>query len=88
MRGDVEGLFGVRARFLVTEVDETAGSWSWDVEVGPASLHISHEVSEGEAAIELSGSPIVVAYAPIARQALRRLVRLPQDGGPALRRPR
>jgi hypothetical protein len=83
MRGDVEGLFGVRARFLVTEVDEAAGSWSWDVRVGPARLHISYEVSEGEAAIELSGSPIVVAYAPVAHMALKRLVRIPEDGGEA-----
>lgn len=77
MEGQVDGLLGLRARFRVTEVDESAGTWSWEVRVGPARLRIDHEVDEGSAAVDIVGSPVVVAgYAPVARLALERLVRL------------
>lgn len=42
MRGVVEGLFGVRARFEVTGVAEAEGRWTWRVQVGPACLKIGH----------------------------------------------
>jgi hypothetical protein len=77
LRGEVEGFLGVRVRFEVTEVDETAGRWTWRVEVGPARLTITHEVADGRTAVEIDGpAPIVAAYAPVARLALSRLVHI------------
>jgi len=77
LRGEVEGLAGPRVRFEVTEVDEAAGRWTWRVRLGPAALTMDHEVADGRAAIALDGpTPIVLAYAPVARLALSRLVRL------------
>jgi hypothetical protein len=75
LEGEVEGPFGVRARFDVLEVDERAMRWVWTVRLGPARLEIDHDVSEGYAAVTIHGpAPVVLAYAPIARRALRRLV--------------
>jgi hypothetical protein len=77
LSGEVEGLAGLRVRFEVTEVDEAAGRWTWRVHLGPAALTIEHEVADGRTAIVLDGpAPVVVAYAPVARLALSRLVRL------------
>jgi hypothetical protein len=77
MRGLVEGPFSARARFEVTHVDEAARRWSWRVAIGPAHLGIDHEVGERVAAVEISGpAPLVIAYAPVARLALSRLVNL------------
>ena len=77
LRGEVEGLLGVRVRFEVTAVDEAARRWTWRVGVGPATLTISHEVADGRTAVELDGpAPVVVAYAPVARLALARLVQV------------
>lgn len=75
LRGKVEGLFGVRVPFEVIEVDEPAGRWTWRVELGPARLTIAHEVADGRTAVEIDGpAPLVIAYAPVARLALSRLV--------------
>jgi hypothetical protein len=77
MRGKVEGPFWTTARFEVTAVDEAAGLWTWRVQVGPARLTIDHEVADGLAAVEIDGPPpLVYAYAPVARIALARLVRV------------
>jgi uncharacterized protein YndB with AHSA1/START domain len=77
MRGEVKGPAGSRVRFEVTDVDETAGRWTWRVRIGPASLTIAHVVADGRTAVELDGpAPVVVAYAPVARVALARLVRV------------
>lgn len=77
LRGEVEGLFGVRVRFEVTDVDEPAGRWTWRVEVGPARLTIAHEVADGRTGVVIDGSaPLVIAYAPVARLALSRLVHI------------
>ena len=76
MRGVVEGPFWARARFEVTSIDETAGRWTWRVWVGPAHMTIDHEVADGVTAVVIEGpAPLVLAYAPIARLALVRLVR-------------
>lgn len=83
LRGRVDGILGIGARFEVTSVDEAARRWSWDVAVGPARLSIDHEVDEGIASIDVEGpGPVVLAYAPVARAALGRLVRRadPADG--------
>jgi len=77
LRGEVEGFTGLRVRFEVTEVDEAAGRWTWRVRLGPAALTMEHEVADGRTAIALDGpTPIVLAYVPVARHALSRLVRL------------
>lgn len=74
-RGVVEGLLGVKVRFEVTRVDEAARRWSWRVRVGPAHMTIDHEVDDGATAVVIEGpAPLVIAYAPVARLALTRLV--------------
>jgi hypothetical protein len=80
LSGDVVGVAGLRAAFLVTSVDAEAGRWSWRVRggVGPVrtTLEIDHEVADGWAALRVTGpAAAVVAYEPVARLALARLVR-------------
>jgi hypothetical protein len=78
LEGTVTGLLGVRARFRVLAVERDAGRWSWEVRTGPVRLRIDHEVDDGRASITIEGpAPAVLAYAPVARLALSRLVRLP-----------
>ena len=82
LEGTVTGVFGVRARFHVTSVDAAAGRWSWDVFAGPVRLRIDHELADGRASIVLDGpASAVLAYAPVARLSLSRLVELeaPRD---------
>lgn len=77
MRGVVEGPFRSRARFEVTSVDEAERRWTWEVRLGPAHLTIDHEVGEGTTSVTIEGpAPLVIAYAPVARRALERLVNL------------
>jgi len=81
LRGRVDGPLFARARFEVTRVDEAARRWSWRVAIGPAHLTIGHEVGEGVTAVVIEGpAPLVLAYAPVARLALARLVNLTQAG--------
>ena len=78
MRGVVEGPFRSRARFEVTSVNEAQRLWTWEVRLGPVHLVIDHEVAEGDTAVTIEGpAPFVLAYAPVARRALERLVNLP-----------
>ena len=78
MRGVVEGPFWAKARFEVTVVAEAERRWTWRVQVGPARLTMDHEVADGRTAVEIDGpTPLVHAYAPVARIALTRLVHLP-----------
>jgi len=75
LEGEVEGPFGLSARFEVIEVDEPNGRWTWIVRSGPVQIRVEHEVAEGMAGVVLTGpAPAVIAYAPVARRALRRLV--------------
>jgi hypothetical protein len=77
LEGTVTGLL-VRARFRVLSVEHDAGRWSWEIRTGPVRLRIDHEVDDGRASISIEGPPpAVLAYAPVARLALSRLVRLP-----------
>jgi hypothetical protein len=65
--------------FEVLEVDETARTWSWRAGIGPVRLRLEHGVTA-----HLTGSstwlrvhgplPVILAYAPLARLALGRLV--------------
>ena len=76
MRGMVHGPAWSKARFEVTFVDPAAGRWTWRVQAGPVRLTIDHEVADGLTAVVIDGpAPFVLAYAPMARLALRRLVR-------------
>jgi len=76
LEGEVLGPLGARARFEVIDVDEANGTWTWVVRSGPVRLRIEHEIAEGLAGLVISGpAPAVLAYAPVARAALSRLVR-------------
>ena len=66
-------------RFSVLDVDEEARSWVWKVNLGPVRLVLEHGVEpEGTGSItslRLRGPlPVLLAYAPVARFALGRLV--------------
>ena len=78
--GRVVGPAGVSVDFVVDEVDEVARTWAWTVRRLVVTLHLRHSVTaagDGSAtALIVRGPlPVVVAYAPIARYALGRLVR-------------
>jgi hypothetical protein len=65
--------------FEVLAVDEDAREWAWRASLGPLHLRLEHGVTK-----HLTGSstwlrihgplPVILAYAPVARQALGRLV--------------
>lgn len=88
--GRVRGPVGVAVTFLITDVDEAARTWAWEVgirrvvagpvTVGPVRLHLRHGVEPDPAGtatwLTLRGpAPVVVAYLPVVRFALARLVR-------------
>ena len=86
VRGVVRGPLGLAVDFTVENVDERARTWSWTVSpVGPVRLpgvrlHLHHAVvalPDGGSLTTLDvGGPtaVVMAYAPVALVALRRLV--------------
>ena len=65
--------------FRVLAVDEAAREWAWEARLGPLRLRLEHGVTA-----HLTGSstwlkvhgplPVILAYAPVARFALGRLV--------------
>ena len=69
--------------FEVLEVDEPTRTWTWRVRLAPGGLvrlHLEHGVEahgDGSATwLHVTGpAPVVVAYAPLARLAMTRLVR-------------
>lgn len=66
--------------FRVDRVDAAAMTWTWTVHLGPVSMTLDHGVApEGDGSttwLRVRGpAPVVLAYAPLARVALRRLVR-------------
>ncbi|CAI7978082.1 SRPBCC family protein [Frankia sp. Hr75.2] len=81
LRGQVHPLAGPAARFLVTAVDEFERTWSWRVGIGPLRLDLDHGVDaclDGGTStwLRITGpGPLPHAYAPLARVALRRIVR-------------
>ncbi|WP_353946125.1 SRPBCC family protein [Streptomyces sp. HUAS MG91] len=81
IRGKVRPVAGPAVRFVVTAVDHEARTWSWRVQAGPFRLRLDHAVDRcgpsGTATrLTVTGpAPVVLAYAPLARRALRRLVR-------------
>ncbi len=88
MSGTVRGSLGLAVDFVVTAVDEPARAWSWTVRlVRPVptglTLELHHTLAEVRdhtgsstvAGLALRGpAPVVLAYRPVARWALRRLV--------------
>jgi hypothetical protein len=81
--GVVHGPAGVRVGFRILDV-EAAGpvrSWSWVVSVGGVRLRLWHDVEEAgdggsRTTLTVQGfGPVVVLYLPVAKVALRRLVR-------------
>src|SRR5690606_10850742 len=80
LRGRVHMYAPASVRFVVTAVDEIDRTWSWEVRLGRLRLALDHGVDScldgGTSAwLRITGPrPIVFAYAPLARAALRRLV--------------
>ena len=78
--GWVRGPFPLRVPFTVLDVDADRRTWSWRVGIGPASVVMEHGVDAlrpGSRAWVRIHVPAALAlpYAPLARFALRRLVR-------------
>jgi hypothetical protein len=76
--GTVRGPLGVRVRFRVERV--AGADWSWTVSLGPVRLRLDHGVRAlpggSVTRLALTGpAPYVLAYEPLARLALARLVR-------------
>lgn len=67
--------------FRVLAVDEAQRRWSWRVRVGPVPVTLVHGVEPrprggSRTWLRVSGPlPVVLAYAPLARLALHRLLR-------------
>ncbi|WP_077801678.1 SRPBCC family protein [Streptomyces sp. JHA26] len=80
LQGTVESFAGLRIPFVVESVDHRHRTWAWRVRLGPVRLRLHHAVRpdpQGSAAsVTLHGPmPVLAGYAPLARVALRRLVR-------------
>jgi hypothetical protein len=78
--GRVRGPLGVTVAFAITAVDEDAGTWSWDVALGPLALSLDHGVSPAGSGtrtwLTVDGpAPVLAAYLPLARLSLEFLVR-------------
>lgn len=77
--GRVHGPLGVFVDFEIDEVDEPRRRWSWTVRRGPLRLALEHSIFArprgSRTSLRVDGPlPVVLAYAPIAQFALRRLV--------------
>lgn len=83
-RGTVRGPLFTFAPFRIRYVDERARTWSWWVGLGPLGVGMDHGVDElvdegdegSRAWVRIHAHRYLVApYVPVARGALRRLVR-------------
>ncbi|HEX8497864.1 MAG TPA: SRPBCC family protein [Actinomycetales bacterium] len=84
LRGTVVGPLGFRVEFHVDAVDAAARTWSWTVRpawpLAVVELSLVHAVTGlpgGRSTTTLASTgpaPVVLAYAPLALIALRRLV--------------
>lgn len=78
--GTVHALFGVSVPFAVTEVDEAAHRWSWTVHPPGLTMRLGHTLEARSRGGTRTGlvvdgpAPVVLAYVPVARLALHRLV--------------
>jgi hypothetical protein len=78
--GSVVGPLRVRVQFVIDEVNEPDRRWVWRVRRGPVRLRLVHLVEEHaggcSTTLVVDGPlPVAVAYAPLAKVALARLVR-------------
>ncbi|MEU6674204.1 SRPBCC family protein [Streptomyces sp. NPDC046925] len=80
MRGRVRPVAGPSVAFVVEAVDHQAHTWQWRVRMGPVRLRLWHAVLPRDPSgtiteLRIDGpAPLVMAYAPVARRALQRLV--------------
>ena len=78
--GTVHAFFGVSVPFEVTEVDEAAHRWTWTVHPPGLTMRLGHSLEARSAGRTRTGivvdgpAPAVLAYVPVARLALHRLV--------------
>ncbi|MGQ4417708.1 SRPBCC family protein [Streptomyces sp. SAS_269] len=80
MSGTVESVTGFRVAFDVETVDHDHRAWTWGVRPGPARLRLHHDVrghAHGSTTSLTMHGPwlVLLASAPLAQRALRRLVR-------------
>ena len=80
VHGTVYALGGLPIPFTVTSCRPEARTWSWQVRMGPIELALRHAVAVdgtgSRTTLNIDGPALVVlAYAPVARFALGRLVR-------------
>ncbi|MFB7651565.1 MULTISPECIES: SRPBCC family protein [unclassified Streptomyces] len=80
LRGTVESVAHVAVPFQVQMVDHEQRVWTWQVRMGPVWVTLHHGVQAhgggSRASLVMHGpTPVLAAYAPLARLALRRLVR-------------
>ncbi|WP_318216602.1 SRPBCC family protein [Streptomyces sp. SCL15-6] len=80
LAGTVESFGGLRIPFVIESVDHQHRTWSWRVRLGPVRLRLHHAVRPdargSSTGLVLHGPmPVLAGYAPLARLALRRLVR-------------
>lgn len=80
LTGTVHPVLGPGVSFTVEGVDAVARRWSWRARLGPLVLHLEHGVEAADGGtrtwLAVRGpAPFVLAYAPLARYALTRLVR-------------
>jgi hypothetical protein len=80
--GVVHGPAGLRARFRITSVTATGPvrAWTWTVDAAGLRFRLRHTVEAADSGtrttLTIQGfPPAVLLYLPIARLALRRLVR-------------
>ncbi|MFF8868439.1 SRPBCC family protein [Streptomyces sp. NPDC015139] len=79
MSGTVESVAGIRAAFVVEAVDHDRRAWTWRVRLGRIQIRLHHEVRPqgrgSTTSLTMYGPQLVLlAYAPLARLALHRLV--------------
>jgi hypothetical protein len=82
LTGVVHPVVGLTVHFTVTAVDRDNLTWSWAVGRGPVSIAMHHGVTwrpEGSEAWLDVRTVVGLAYAPLARIALARLVRPATD---------
>ena len=81
--GRVTGVGGLVAVFRIDAVDHVARTWSWSVRSGPLRLSLDHGVDAGPPGSTRRSTawlvthalwPVAIAYAPVARYSLGRLV--------------
>ncbi|MET8584152.1 SRPBCC family protein [Streptomyces collinus] len=79
LSGTVEALGGIRVAFVVEAVDHDRRTWTWRVRLGRIQIRLHHEVTPqgrgSTTSLTMYGpGPVLLAYAPLARLALHRLV--------------